>query len=55
VLRSTKVGVVEKKIDELRNDFIARDAKTSSEVTCDTAASDDGTSVPWVTVMTIVP
>jgi hypothetical protein len=39
VVRSIKVGVVEKKMKWLRSDFIAGDAKTSSEVTCDVTAS----------------
>jgi hypothetical protein len=35
VVRSIKVGVVEKKMKWLRSDFIVRDAKTSIEATCD--------------------
>jgi hypothetical protein len=36
-----KVGVVGKKIDELRSGFIAREGKPSSEVTWDITASDE--------------
>lgn len=36
-----KVGVVGKKINELRSGFIAREGKPSSEVTWDITASDE--------------